>query len=86
MANLIGSRAAGTTYTNSTGRPIMISISVNGPASTSINSLTISGVIIGYVSGDDNYNPRQTISAIVPDSATYVFSSGCPVISWAELR
>ncbi len=84
--NLIGSRAAGTTYTNSTGRPIMISISVNGPASTSINSLTISGVIIGYVSGDDNYNPRQTISAIVPDSATYVFSSGCPVISWAELR
>jgi hypothetical protein len=84
--NVTGSRSAGTTYTNSTGNPIMISISISGPASTSINSLTVGGVLVGYVSGDDNLNPRQTISSIVPNGSNYVFSTGCPIISWAELR
>jgi hypothetical protein len=79
--NLTASRTSGTTYTNSTGKTIVVAISTSGTVALSI---TVGGVLVCSV-------PSLTASnivggnAIVPNGATYVVS--CSGISvWAELR
>jgi hypothetical protein len=86
--SVIGSRAFGTTYTNSTGKPIMVNI-----AATVINTTTItanvSGVTVAVEAGTGaTSNSPATVSFIVPNGATYSISnSGSSTISvWAELR
>lgn len=87
--NVLSSRAFGTTYTNTTGRPIMVSV-----AATTLNTtgwtVTVAGVQIAYNtgSGPTAYAP-VTCTFIVPAGATYVvaIASGSPTLSvWAELR
>jgi len=88
--NLIGSRAAGTTYTNSTGKPIFISISGSGQPQNGTMTLAVDGVNLGrqgfqsIQSGVSN----ATMTAIIPDGSTYIVSniSGWSLVSWAELR
>lgn len=91
--NLIGSRALGSTYTNSTGKPIMVSVSVTANSNSNSNTLQIS------VSGVSVYNSTQfttnnpfVVAAItvVPNGATYVVTGSAngtaPALSlWAEL-
>jgi hypothetical protein len=72
-----GSRTAGTTYTNSTGKPIMVSIQVQNTAVLQVNSVVAATSGIG--------NASNFIGAIVPAGATYVLSSG-PNQRWSELR
>ena len=92
--NVTASRANGTTYTNSTGKPIMISVNV-GNASTSVKgsfSVTVNGVQIAnnYVSTEENGvwgNVINTICAIVPNGHTYSFSvSSAYLNAFTELR
>lgn len=87
--NVLASRAFGTTYTNSTGRPIMVSVSAS-TLNTASWTVTVAGVTIGYNagSGASAYAP-VTNTFIVPAGATYVvaISAGSPTLSyWAELR
>jgi len=88
------SRVVETTYTNSTGKPIMISVNV-GNASTSVKgsfSVTVNGVQIAnnYVSTEENGvwgNVINTICAIVPNGHTYSFSvSSAYLNAFTELR
>ena len=72
-----GSRTAGTTYTNSTGESIMVSIQVQGTAVLQVNS------VVAATSGISNAS--NFIGAIVPPGATYVLSTG-PNQRWSELR
>jgi hypothetical protein len=90
--NVKASRSAGTTYTNTTGKPIAISISVfpNG-ISASSSSLSINGISIGAVginTGGYNLGYYGTLSGIIPSGATYSFTLGnaTSLDYWVELR
>jgi len=88
--DVTGSRSAGTTYTNSTGKPIFISVYGSGAPNNGAMSMTIDGVLIGrqgfqsISSGTSN----ATMTAIVPNGSTYRVDnvSGWGVAIWAELR
>ena len=71
------SRAAGTTYTNSTGKPIFVYI-VFGLAPNC--TLTVSGVT---TSGANSYS---TSCFIVPNGGTYSVGATNGANSWLELR
>jgi hypothetical protein len=78
---LTASRAAGTTYTNTTGRPIVVSVNVtlNGTV-----ELTVGGVIAARGQYWTNYSTTGQLSAVVPDGLTYSVSAG--LVNWYELR
>jgi hypothetical protein len=90
--NVLSSRAAGTTYTNSTGRVIMVAITpyqVNAAQS----QLSVDGVVVARqrasIGGGPNVNLETQLVAVVPAGSTYLFEylSGTTSISvWAELR
>ena len=78
--NVAASRVLGTTYTNSTGKPIAISYN---DSSLSLATLTIGGVVV---------QKAQAVSAswmpifgIIPNGATYSITGGTIGV-WAELR
>lgn len=82
------SRAVGTTYTNSTGKPITVAITV-----TCTNAFTVQGLIINgatIYAGSVNVATAATgFCLIVPDGATYVTTTNggtLALVSWAELR
>lgn len=84
--NVTASRAAGTTYTNSTGRPIMVVISLYNSGDTSFNyQFYVNGTKMiesfgGGFSGD-------TFSAVIPSGDTYRITVSSTAINiWAELR
>lgn len=85
------SRSAGTTYTNSTSKPIFVLISIGGSLSGSGNfSVIVSGTTILSTSynttAGGSFQPYQA-SFIVPAGATYrVTTSGnYSINTWAEL-
>ena len=86
--NMTSSRAASTTYTNSTGKPIMVNIHyAQFSANTWDMQLTVGGVIVARDAGGTvgrGTDGGGTCSAIVPSGATYSFTG--PFNVWAELR
>jgi len=77
--DLTGSRVAGTVYTNSTGKSIMVNIRTvtNGFA------FYAGGILVAYfTNGFSGY--EGTISAIIPNGATYNSTNGFN--QWNELR
>ncbi len=76
--DVTASRTAGVTYTNSTTRPICVSISETGDGDRGIY---VGGVLTAFVRGSDS---DSTLFAIVPPGAQYIFSGAFS--SWAELR
>jgi hypothetical protein len=75
------SRVSGTTYTNTTGRPIMVSIRSD---TSSSGVLTVGGVQISWA--DTNTTNRSVVVGVVPAGATYVYTGGYLSGFWAELR
>jgi hypothetical protein len=77
--DVTSSRSSGVTYTNSTGKPIMVNIGEN---TNSAATLTVGGVQVAQstITGGDG-----TMSAIVPNGTTYVATFG-GLNFWAELR
>ena len=88
--NVLASRGRGVTYTNSTGRPIGLSISVD----TTYNwFLVINGVTMIYIPFLQTSGGGFTemhISSIVPTGGTYYLEvspvSGLPILKWFEFR
>ena len=83
------SRAVNTTYTNSTGKPIQLSIlsRTDAPGSPSSMRLEINGVtVISDHTG--THNGTYSLSQVVPPMATYrlVHGSNMIIRNWAELR
>lgn len=90
--NVIGSRALTTTYTNTTGKPIMISASVS--ASTAV-STTVQWLLNGAATGPGTTSPASIgflaapPALIVPPAFTYSLAvvGGAPTLNtWSELR
>jgi hypothetical protein len=86
--NVTGSRSVGVTYTNSTGRPIQVSVIMQQASSTTpTDALFVNGGVVAkqthVVVGDS-----QTLSAIVPNGSTYEILSNPDTIieQWHELR
>jgi hypothetical protein len=81
-----GPRALGTTYYNTTGKPIFVSIRGVSPAgSTNGISFSINGIAMAY-SAQVSSNAVATFG-IVPPSGSYVATAnGCTLNTWAELR
>lgn len=78
-----GSRSAGVTYTNTTGRPIEVWATI-GSATTSPVDITVDSAIRAQV--DTVAGVLTPISFIVPDGVTYDVSTGGNIIYWSELR
>lgn len=72
------SRASGVTYTNTTTRPIMVSITEGSDGS---RELTVDGLLVAYSGG---VSSDSTMQAIVPIGSTYRFTG--EFITWLELR
>ena len=83
--DLTASRSASTTYTNSTGRPIHLSVFTGTAASEQIN-LTVDGVKI-METGVTATGAVVNLSAIIPAGSTYSVGLVAGSISkWFELR
>ena len=72
-------RTVGTTYTNTTGRTIAISL--YGSGGTGTTSLTIGGVVVGQLVFN---NSGGTIFGLIPDGADYSYSG--TALTARELR
>jgi hypothetical protein len=80
--NVAASRAYGTTYTNTTGRPIFIFVMGTGYSSSSY--ATVAGVTAG---GANTTSTSCNVWAVVPSGSTYsVSNSGASLLLWSELR
>lgn len=82
------SRTIGTSYQNTTGRPIMVNIGSDGGSGQAVQvssdgSTWISLMI--FATGPGNLE-RQATAFIVPDTHYYRLSGGSAAFSWVELR
>lgn len=87
--DVTSSRAAGTTYTNSTGKPIMVSVTSTFLGSDSGLSITVDSVLvaIGNAYANTSLGGAGGVTVIVPAGSTYsVALSHSNLYSWAELR
>lgn len=92
--NMIASRALDTNYTNSTGRPIMVSIGIVLTKDIlSQGYVYVGGVMIAIVSNGDittvaNHEIATTVSFVVPPGAVYQLdnANGLAISTWTELR
>lgn len=80
--DLTSTRSTGTTYTNTTGRPIFVVI--NTPSNTAI-AATVGGVTIYASYTPSSGQPRGSLGFIVPPGITYS-SSATSGFTWLELR
>ena len=85
--NVTSSRAANTTYTNSTQRPIQVSIVMRDSGNIDPASLLVGGSLAVYAPDIAGGTPgSQQWTVIVPQGATYRLNTSNPVQHWAELR
>ena len=85
--DVIGSRTSGTTYTNSTGKPIMVAVGRSASGiSTELNAF-VGGIKVAFIKGDStNGLSSGSCSFIVPNGSTYSVSSSSGFNFWSELR
>ncbi len=72
--DVTASRAIGTTYTNSTGKPIAINIRLQPLAAATVVSLTINGVIASVQIANVSYQNNIHLNGIVPNGVTYSYN------------
>ena len=91
--NVTSSRTFGTTYTNSTGKPIMAAVSSASGQYTTLAG-TIDSVVIQSSAGSwaaGSSASQSTVTLIIPNGSTYTFSqsvttAGSIAATWFELR
>lgn len=80
--NMLASRIKNTNYTNSTGKPIMVSAWLDEGDTNS--KLIIDGVTVANVNGDNS--SVGNLSGIVPNNSVYQIETTETINGWAELR
>jgi len=85
--NLLASRALNVTYTNSTGKPIVVYVSVANSVSSPLMLNQIDGVTI-YGAASPTANTWFAFTMIVPIGSTYLINmNGTPTLQyWVETR
>jgi hypothetical protein len=93
--NVSGSRSFSTNYTNSTGKPIVVYITVSSTGGGSLvnMSTTVSGIVIQSLTYQFSSSTNNTVplNFIVPDGAVYSITAsanggGIASKTWIELR
>ena len=87
--NLTASRSVGTTYTNTTGKPICVNIQTTGVNNTATTiSANVGGAGVMMIGRDSSAGTAQAVgSVIIPIGATYVISiTTAALAEWWELR
>ena len=84
--DVTASRAKATTYTNSTGKPILINILVGGNDGDSDAKLFVDGIKVGVWHCGYGTRGIITLSAIVPNDVQYRLETGSYIDAWTELR
>lgn len=79
--DVTSSRSSGTTYTNSTGKPILVSIWASGD---SVMSFYVNGNFIGGARSSGPYLSGNGNTFVVPNGATYSVTGSN--MTWNELR
>jgi hypothetical protein len=71
--DVIGSRSIGSAYTNTTGRPIFVTIGgiLNGVSMISDVDFYVDSVLVASISAGVSQNSGQSVSFIVPPGSTY---------------
>lgn len=88
VQNLTASRSADVTYTNTTGKPIFITITGAGGGGTINRSgiLTVDGVTVSTM-GTTSSTQNFSCSFVIPNGSTYKYThSNMPIQFWHELR
>lgn len=83
---LTGSRISGTSYRNTTTRPIMVVVAgtkSSGTRRLEVSNDEITWVELGSVSSDPG---GGTVSGIIPVGTYYRMTTGVTIYAWAELR
>lgn len=84
--NLIASRAFGTTYTNSTGRTIYVSVTVVISNGTNNSTLVCDGIKVAQI-GMGTTSGSATLHGVIPSGKTYrVDNLNNTLDAWSELR
>lgn len=80
-------RSAGVTYTNSTGKPIVVALTVNTTSGTNEGNFQVGGVII-YSWNNSSTSFQSRLQIVIPVGATYVYNNinNSPFADWNELR
>jgi hypothetical protein len=86
--NVSASRASNTTYTNTTGRPIVVNVFLNGSTNASLEvTLYVAGYIVdSQFMTSSNYSPCVSANAVVPAGTTYSFTASGATLNVTELR
>jgi hypothetical protein len=85
--NVTATRTNGVTYTNTTGKPIMVAITAT-VLNTGSWYAYVSGVLVVYNNGSGaTSNAPMTTTFIVPNGANYSLTlSASTLVYWIELR
>ena len=84
--NVTGSRAKGVTYTNNTGRPILVSVVCSNSDGDSGSSLYVNGVLVSKWRPDYGTRGASTLTGVVPNGGNYSLTSGGGIEYWMEQR
>ena len=84
--SVIGSRAGGTSYQNTTGRPIAVYISISSTTGRSVQVSTDNATWITVGSVNANGADVRVASFIVPDQYYYRIENTVTLTAWSELR
>jgi len=85
------SRAVNVTYTNSTSRPIQVSISLNNLTSSTYFNFYVDSVLVSSQGRNGNLNNAAAVFAVIPVGSTYLLDTAVggnqfSLATWAELR
>lgn len=86
--NVTASRALGTTYYNTTGKPITVAISLSTTGAAGASGFNVNGVGVYSTSWNNisSGNLPLTFCAIVPPGHSYQLVGALSASSWTELR
>lgn len=87
--DVTASRAFGTTYYNTSGKPILVVTNYTYAATADQLTFTVNGVAVQKVSGNSTYVAQPQFAVVVPPGASYSISRGTAngaMTNWFELR
>lgn len=84
VSNVTSSRVAGTTYTNTTGSPIFISVMLAAAGINRNITLTVGGEVVGIGNNTEQHDKSVTLTFLIPHNVSYKVDG--TFTSWKELR
>lgn len=82
-------RVPGTTYTNSTGKPIIFCYSANSGGTSGTFNMTVNGVTVATPGWGSSVTSGIFVSIVIPNGGTYSYTQGgytAGTVTIAELR